>query len=243
MRRLHADGWSEVDALITGLVNLGYLLTPQTRILDFGCGEGGLVYRLRDAGFDAYGFDIHDVVKLRDADDRRLFSFSRAASDSTADMRVSDLRIPHDAGTFDLVYSNQVLEHILDMAPVASELARVLKPDGISLHIYPRREALIEPHILVPLGGRIQSWPWLYFWALLGVRNEYQTHLNARHSAEVNAAYCKTGIRHRTEAEMIEAVAQSFMHATFVADRYFEKATLRKRLGQTSTLSAADSLL
>ncbi len=37
-------------------------------------------------------------------------------------------------GTFDIVYSNAVLEHITDLGRVAAEIARIIKPDGYGYH-------------------------------------------------------------------------------------------------------------
>src|SRR5262245_3274993 len=109
-----------------------------TKILDFGCGEGRLVYRLRELGIDAYGFDIHERVKYRNDDDRRYFGFSRGLTSDTSDTRVeTDYSIPFPDGTFDLVYSSNVLEHVMELDPVFRECARVLKPDGLAVHVYP----------------------------------------------------------------------------------------------------------
>lgn len=44
------------------------------RILDYGCGAGGRVYELFDAGYtNASGYDVLDYLKLRDPADRSRF--------------------------------------------------------------------------------------------------------------------------------------------------------------------------
>ena len=46
------------------LGNLGMLLSNQTRLLEFGCGEGKLVAAAAKRGIEAYGCDI-DFSKAR----------------------------------------------------------------------------------------------------------------------------------------------------------------------------------
>ena len=53
LRRLHPTGYDVADNLLTAMAQIGFWPEPGTRILDYGCGEGGLVYRLLDLGFDA----------------------------------------------------------------------------------------------------------------------------------------------------------------------------------------------
>ena len=43
------------------------------------------------------------------------------------------------------------------------------------MHIIPARYMPIEGHIFVPFGGVFQHRWWYKLWALLGVRNQYQT--------------------------------------------------------------------
>lgn len=58
------------------------------------------------------------------------------------DARVLDLatnRIPYDDATFDLVFADNVMEHVRDPARVFAEVARVLKPGGWFLAKTPNR--------------------------------------------------------------------------------------------------------
>ena len=46
-------------------------------------------------------------------------------------------QIPYADSTFDVVYSSNVLEHVKDLNAVMSEIHRILKPNGIAIHILP----------------------------------------------------------------------------------------------------------
>lgn len=222
MRRLHANGFDVADSILQGLARLGYWLTPGTKILDLGCGEGGLVYRFRELGYDAHGFDIHRRVQLRKPDDEAFFRFlvNPEADTSVSAVAWPDYRLPFPAQTFELVVSTSTLEHVLNVDAVMAEAARVLRPDGIGLHLYPGRNALIEPHMFVPFGTLIQTFWWFYMWSFLGLRNEYQKELTTRQAAESNFRYCKSGVLYLTRYEMRLLCGRYFRGASFVEEAY-----------------------
>ncbi len=47
--------------------------------------------------------------------------------------------LPYESGRFDLVYSSNLLEHLPDPARALSEMSRVLRDDGVMVHIVPNR--------------------------------------------------------------------------------------------------------
>jgi SAM-dependent methyltransferase len=117
------------------LKELGYELSRAFAILDFGCGDGEMVRRYRDEGFNAFGADIKIETK----------------SDFLRVIRTKEVyRIPFPPDTFDFVYSHEVFEHVKDFRSALSEIHRVLKPGGISLHVFPPKFRPIEAHVFVP---------------------------------------------------------------------------------------------
>ena len=68
----------------------------------------------------------------------------------------TDYRLPFEDGTFDFCFSDNVFEHIFDYQTVMSEIMRVLKPGGISVHNFPGPNNLMEGHVGLPF-------PWLCF--------------------------------------------------------------------------------
>jgi len=55
-------------------------------------------------------------------------------------------RTPFVTGSFDLVINNQVLEHVTDLDVVVHEIARVLKPGGSCLSLFPDKGVWREGH-------------------------------------------------------------------------------------------------
>jgi len=82
-----------------------------------------------------------------------------------------------------------VLEHVMDPMRLLRELHRVMRPGACALHIFPARYSLIEPHTYVPFGGFVAHRWWYKFWALAGIRNQFQKGFSAGAVADLNACY------------------------------------------------------
>lgn len=242
-RKLHEPSFDDADAMLQTLINVGYRPDGDTRILDFGCGDGRLVHSLRDKGFQAFGFDIHERVNYRGAEDADLFRFSPkdalvdAGSQASGKLRDGTFHLPFADGTFDLVLSTSVLEHVMDLHPVMSEIARVSKPDGVALHLFPQMSLLVEPHIYVPLGTvfqrlRFVNWAYFYLWALIGVRAEGQAAMSPDAVATSNAVFCRDSLSYRTKRAIRRICGRSFDEVRFVEDAHFAKDLPEEPLGQ-----------
>lgn len=147
-------------AYVTSLPGAGDL-----RVLDFGCGGGALVRMLRSAGVDCYGADVF----YEGADYPGMMLAQLRTRGIVRDIG-PDGRIPYDAGSFDVIVSDQVFEHVEDLEAVLDELDRVLKPTGRMYHHFPSREVLREGHIKIPLAHRFRPGP---------LRTAYTTALRA----------------------------------------------------------------
>jgi ubiquinone/menaquinone biosynthesis C-methylase UbiE len=123
-------------------VNFKYLpMTPQSRILDMGCGSG----RHTAAAYDhtnvhAIGVDLQTQT-LQQARDR-LYFHQTLNPDTTSrwSLAAADItRLPFKSQSFDGVICSEVLEHVPDHHQAARELLRVLKPTGHLVISVPRR--------------------------------------------------------------------------------------------------------
>ena len=219
MRTAHQNGYDVADNLLQAFAGVGYFLQPGDKILDYGCGEGALVYRLRELGFDAHGFDIHQRVKFRRNEDKQYFSalFPEGIETSNTLFDGDNFKLPYADKSFDVIISTSVIEHIMDLAPVFAETARILKPDGFVYHLYPNKKLIIEPHIYVPLSTYIHNKYWLLLWSYLGIRNEFQAHLSPRQVAENNAQFFKTGLKYRSRKELA-SIGKNFFDFVFFVD-------------------------
>jgi SAM-dependent methyltransferase len=157
------------------------------RVLDFGCGSGGLAERLAALGYPMEGCDV-----------KAYWDTSAPVASRLSVISFNPYRLPYEDHRFDLVISTSVLEHAQNKEELFHEIRRVLKPGGVALHLYPSKWYLpIEPHIYVPLVNvfwpRCPKW-WLSFWAWAGIRNEFQQRMPWREVTAVNQQYCRDGL-------------------------------------------------
>ena len=93
------------------------------RILDMGCGRGFYVRKVEEYTEGVIGVDISES-SLRDA--------------VTPKVRYGDVtNLDFEADSFDKVYSLHTIEHIPDLKQFFSEMARVLRPKGRAVIVYP----------------------------------------------------------------------------------------------------------
>jgi SAM-dependent methyltransferase len=170
---------------------VGHPLDPSAAVLDFGAGAGRHVAEFLMAGYDALGVDYQFVSHAEGAAPTR---FLRR-------VEPPDYVLPFEDDTFDFVYSTSVMEHVVEPGKALAEIARVLRPAGVSIHCFPSRWRPIEPHMRTPFGARFNSFPLLYVWARLGIRNVHQQGLAPTEVALRNAQYVKTGISYPTARE------------------------------------------
>jgi SAM-dependent methyltransferase len=144
-----------------GKLNYDYLLhatrsltqSASARVLDFGCGRGELVANARRSGLDFWGADSYD---------RTFFSQSDCVAESASFVKgIEDGHLPFGDAEFDVVISNQVFEHITwpGIERATAEIARVLKPGGYFLALFPTAEVWFEGHLGVYFPQRMRRWP------------------------------------------------------------------------------------
>jgi SAM-dependent methyltransferase len=89
--------------------------TRLRRLLDFGCGHGVIVRELRKEGVEIIGVD----------------PFSPTSHPSILRTSLPEAHIP--AGTFDGIFTIEVMEHIPNVLETFVELRRILRPGGVLL--------------------------------------------------------------------------------------------------------------
>jgi SAM-dependent methyltransferase len=150
---------------------LNQRINRNIRILDVGCGRGDLIHFLFSTlsdlypqiEFEVFGFDVveHGAKRKEYLDDviEKLSSLSPNVrwKDRIAIISNSECW-PYKNEYFDLIFSNQVLEHVQDHDFLFSEIARTLKWKGVSAHLFPVNSCFLEGHLHIPLAHRIRNY-------------------------------------------------------------------------------------
>jgi SAM-dependent methyltransferase len=198
-------------------------------VLDYGCGTGKIVEELRKIGVEAFGCDVfYDGGDYSKSVNPEIFG--------GIIRKIEHHSIPFDAGFFDYVINNQVMEHVEDLESVLSEIHRVLKPGGVVLSLFPDKSVWREGHCGVPFlhwflkGSR----PRVYYAAAFRVFGfgYHKGNKGVVRWSEDFSIWLDKWTWYRSLAEI-----QSAYHKYFVEIRHIEDHWLRQRLGARKIIS------
>jgi 2-polyprenyl-3-methyl-5-hydroxy-6-metoxy-1,4-benzoquinol methylase len=106
-------------------------LTPNSKVLEIGCGGAILLCELQELGFKTFGVDPSPTA-IRAAD---KYGFHLVPKFFSAELF---------SEKFDLIFHSDVLEHSFDPRKFIDEQKKVLKPDGIIIISVPNAQESIE---------------------------------------------------------------------------------------------------
>jgi SAM-dependent methyltransferase len=110
------------------------------RSLDYGCGVGQMVALGRTGGLDIWGADTFDGYYSGWADTLKPEVRDRVT-------RIVEQRADFPDQHFDLVMSNQVLEHVTNPERVVADVFRLLRPGGRFIAAFPVVDTWYEGHV------------------------------------------------------------------------------------------------
>jgi SAM-dependent methyltransferase len=232
------------------------------RICDVGCGGGQFLAfisrelpKLRpNQRFEFYGLDVTDsgvqatgffqkaLATLREADPTVDWSDRLRLTTSTEPWTFDDQ-------SFDVVVSNQVLEHVADHKLFMREQWRTLAEGGLGIHLFPLRETLWEGHIHMPFAHWVRQWAfreryiklmsYLFSASYRGHRSvmgmDRDTH------AEQHADYIEFMTNYPTTHEVVSAAKATRLRPSFVHSGELYWARLRRLLKKPAKMNYAAS--
>jgi SAM-dependent methyltransferase len=197
------------------------------QVLDFGCGEGDLVKAAVANGFNAYGCDLYDIKYSSHWNSK----WATVGANTHGRLRqiIAPYKLPFNDSSIDVVISDQVFEHVQNYPEALAELRRVIRPGGFFLHAFPSRYRFIEPHIYVPLTTMFRPRWWLWLWARLGVKNQFQKGLPVSEVVERNAHFLSHGTNYLPPGKIKHVFGRYFGKVSF-AEQFFLRYSVRGRV-------------
>jgi ubiquinone/menaquinone biosynthesis C-methylase UbiE len=121
--RRDLDNWSD-NSLRRSLEYFSHIPIRDQIVLDFGCGNGKLSFRLKERGAaSVYGVDLNSAALARARD-------ANSHGPSVEFLLGGASSIPLPSESVDLIFCISVLEHIMDVDSILREWYRVLRPGG-----------------------------------------------------------------------------------------------------------------
>ena len=235
-----------VNTMVAGVAG-----SRPVRILDVGCGDGELIAYLLDClptlnpgvQFELHGIDVTDssvqpggffekTLRMLDSRHPGIEWGSRLS------LMTSTSPWPYDDGFFDVIVSNQVLEHVADHDHLFREIRRALRDGGSSIHLFPLIHYIQEGHIHIPLAHRIRRHGLLRSYIKLMSRlgfGSYRAHrdqygMTLDHYAEEHADYLTFMTNYLSGKAMLAACKRAGLRSDFAFTSEFYKAKLRSML-------------
>lgn len=202
-------------------------LGEAARVLDYGCGAGQIVKELRKRRVQAFGCDVFyeggDYAEYVDANLLEEGVIRR--------MRVGG--IPFSSASFDLVLSNQVMEHVENLDHVLGEIQRVLKPGGTLLSLFPDAGVWREGHCGIPFlhwfskGGRTR----VYYAAGLRVLGlgYYKGDKSAMRWSEDFCTWLDNWTHYRTKSDINSVYGRYFQEVRHIEEHWLQQRLDRRK--------------
>jgi SAM-dependent methyltransferase len=163
-------------------------------ILDVGCGIGTYV-----RAFRAFSDDVHGL----EAEPDRVAEASRELPDVVLGVGEA---LPYPDDRFDLVFSNEVIEHVDDDRTTAAEMVRVTKPGGMIVVFAPNRLYPFETHGAYVAGRYIFGNIPLVSWLPDPLRDRFAPHVRA---------YTQRGLRRLFAGQPVRLVHHRVIYPGF----------------------------
>ena len=188
----------------------------QLTVLDLGCGNGHMVKTFGEYGHDMYGYDNNERLLRENLEPVFGDDFENRIKFMTDD-RV----IPFEDNLFDVVYANQVFEHVRFLDQIIAECARILKSGGILVTLFPLATYPLEGHCKIPFAHWLPPGEFRRQYLSMYFRLRLRPKLDGKNSYETGS-YWDGALKNYTYYRFLNEVSA-------ISDYYFESFEIDTR--------------
>jgi 2-polyprenyl-3-methyl-5-hydroxy-6-metoxy-1,4-benzoquinol methylase len=187
-------------------------LSPEMRILEVGAGVGLLPAYLKQRGYEVMGIEpgaeggFGFMPAIIDAVGEQIDAYCRPDILPIVAERLT----PGKHGRFDLIFSVNVMEHVMALDDAVAAMRSVLTPRGRMVHLCPNYAFPYEPHLAIPLVPLVPHWTKRLFRSAVARNGEVWDAINFITAGRV---------RSMARANSLDVVFESG-----IMGRYFERA-------------------
>lgn len=144
-----------LDLITSDIESFQYKTGRLPRILEVGAGVGLLSGAIKLAGYDVIGVEpaaqaFSVMGELSACVKEALHKFHAGYTSPVLPLAISQADAA-EIGTFDIIYSVHVLEHVEDLPSALEAMIKLLAPGGTMIHLCPNYTLPYEPHLGIPL--------------------------------------------------------------------------------------------
>jgi SAM-dependent methyltransferase len=213
--RLSGPDTGEPEPAVKNFLAAAVRAGGRVRVLDVGCGRGNRVAWLLEQGWDAWGCDI-DAGYL---DNGRPYFTEKGWGPDRVRLITSSAELPFDPASFDVILSDQVIEHVADLDAFVAGVARVSAPGAVGLHVYPASWRPVESHMFTPFAHWLPKGPArrkaIRLALQLGQAAPYFTEYDLEAGTEIFNAFSEEGTFYRSRRSVRNTFERYGMAATF----------------------------
>ena len=175
------------------------------KILDWGAGKGRSLAKLRLMGFDAHGVEIDSLPY-----ENGLTYFSAKHDHPKQFYQLIDgtCKTTFPDNYFDVIFSEQVFEHVKDLNAVIKEISRISKNNAVGFHQFPHKYHIVEQHLFMPFIHWLPKnlrYPLILLYVLLKIEPFWKelSNLNKLQKSKVYYKYSKDKTYYRSNRQII----------------------------------------
>ncbi len=250
-KRFSSTTHLHIYAIINTIIKYKFLPLKKitVRLLDVGCGDGVLLSCLahelpkKNPGisFEFFGLDVIDSqVQKEGYFDKTIYRLQTKSPDinwkNQLTLISSKDKWPFPDDFFDLIFSNQVMEHVFDQTLLLNEIKRTMQYKGYSFHQYPLKHYIYEGHLYIPFVHKFSSYSTTYHFirwsSFLGI-GKYKWHkrqgldADIKGYAERHADYLAFQVNYQTQKQITATAKKCGLKASFDFTYLYYKQKLR----------------